>query len=88
MAKKTTESFGVEQLKARLHSEHQRLIVELNSNLRNLKQRTEMAIESLKDGKALDAHLIVNAGGISELIAKWNMVRDMIPYLYEELEKK
>jgi len=82
------DSFGVEQLKARLHSEHQRLIVELKSNLSNLRQRTEMAIESLKDGKALDAHLIVNAGGISELIAKWNMVRDMIPYLYEGLEKK
>jgi hypothetical protein len=87
MAKKTTESFGIEQLKARLNSEHQRLIVELNSNLKNLKQRTEMAIESLKDGKALDSHLIVNASGISELIAKWNMVRDLIPYLYEELRK-
>lgn len=86
MAKK--DSFGVEQLKARLHNEHQRLIVELNSSLKNLKQRTEMAIVALQDGKALDAHLIVNASGISEMIAKWNLVRDLTPYLYEELEKK
>lgn len=88
MTKEKKDSFGVEQLKVRLHSEHQRLIVTLMSELKNLKLRTEHTIEALRDGKQLDSHLVVNAASITELIAKWNMVRDLIPYLYEELEKK
>lgn len=88
MAKKTADSFGVERLKVRLNAEHERLINTLIMELKNLHQRTGIAIEALRDGKALDAHLIVNAGSITESIARWNMVRDLIPYLYEELEKK
>lgn len=82
------KGFGVERLKIRLNNDHQRLIVTLMSSLKNLQQRTEMAIEALRDGKALDVHLVVNAGGITEEIARWNMLRDLIPYLYEGMDKK
>lgn len=82
MAKATKDSFEIEQLKARLHSEHQRLIVELNSNLKNLKQRKEMAIEALKDGKALDAHLIVNASGISSPTSIRNSPNELQPLFH------
>jgi hypothetical protein len=88
MAKKTSDEFGIERLKARLNNEHERLINVLMMELKNLHQRTGIAIESLKDGKALDVHLIINAGSVTESIARWNMVRDLIPYLYPELEKK
>lgn len=81
-------NFGVERLKVRLTSDHERLIVTLKNSLFNLKIRTEQTIQALGDGKALDVHLVVNAAGITEEIARWNMVRDLIPYLYEELEKK
>lgn len=83
-----TESFSVEQLKAKLNQEHQRLLNELMMALKNLHQRTEITMESLRDGNALDSNLIVNASGISESIARWNLVRDLIPYLYEELPEK
>lgn len=88
MAKKTTEPFGVDRLKARLTSEHERLINVLMMDLKNLHMRTAIAMEALRDGKELDVHLIVNAGTVTESIARWNMVRQLIPYLYEELEKK
>lgn len=75
------------QLKGRLQSEHERLATVLLSELQNLQVRVKQAIESLRDGKGLDAHLVVNAAGITESIARWNMVRDLLPYTSPEVHK-
>ena len=81
------EEFLFSQLKNRLHSEHERVSATLLSELLNLQVRVKNAIESLRDGKGLDAHLVVNAAGITESIARWNMVRDLIPYTNPEVAK-
>lgn len=75
------------QLKSRLQKEHERVAAILLSELKNLQVRVNNAVESLRDGKALDAHLVVNAAGITESIARWNMVRDLLPYTSPEVHK-
>lgn len=81
------DEFLYGQLKARLDSEHQRVAATLHSELLNLQVRVKHAIEALRDGKGIDAHLVVNAGGITESIARWNMVRDLLPYTNPEVAK-
>lgn len=53
----------------------------LESELRNLKQRVEIALEAVKDWDRLDAHLIVSAAGITEQIARWNQIYDYLAYV-------
>lgn len=57
----------------------------LDAELASLLDRVQRAREDLAKGEALDAHLIVNAGGISGLIAEHNILRDFAPYYMEAL---
>ena len=78
-----SRDFAVQQAKRRLEIERQSVNVNLESLLKNLKQRVDMALKSLKDGDSLDEHLIVNASSLTGLIARYNLVRDLGPYLDE-----
>lgn len=52
----------------------------LESHLRDLQERVARAREDLAAGEGLDSNLIVNAGGLSGLIAEYNLLRDLAPY--------
>lgn len=56
----------------------------LASELEGLAQNVERALENLAQGKALDEHLIQNASSIATRIARYNLLRDLVPYLEEE----
>lgn len=81
------EQFFVDRLKSRLTNERKQVAITLLSELKNLHVRTKNAIEALQEGQLLDAHLIVNASGITESIARWNLVCDLLPYLSPQIAK-
>lgn len=78
-----SRDFALQQAKSRLETERKSLNVNLESQLKNLKQRVDMALKALKDGDSLDEHLIVNASSLTGLIGRYNLVRDLVPYLNE-----
>lgn len=73
--------FEKEALQRRLNSDRKTVKAQLTSELKNLAMRTERALEALKSEDGLDAHLIVNASSISGLIERWNLIRDLTPYI-------
>lgn len=82
-----SREFALKQVTRCLESERKKVNANLELMLKNLKQRVEMALTSLKEGGSLDEHLIVNASSITGLIARYNLVRDLSPYLDEVKEK-
>lgn len=75
MLRMLASKLSVDKDAARLH---------LESQLRSLSQEVESARKSLADGSRLNEHLIVNASGLSALIARWNMLLDLGPYMDKE----
>lgn len=65
--------------KTRIETEHGSVHGRLRSELVNLRMRVTRAIESLEADDGLDEFLIVNASGITADIARWNLVRDLLP---------
>ena len=53
---------------------------QLASRLRSLAVDVARASQALSEGKPLDENLITNASGIANLITRWNMLLEHLPY--------
>lgn len=68
----------------KLTVERKTLKQQIASALRQLAHKVEMAQADLGKGSGLDSHLIVNAAGLDGMIARWNLVLDLSPYVKPE----
>ncbi len=75
------DAFRIERLRVRLEVNHAALRRELVASLRYLSECVDRGRRAIEAGEPLDPHLIVNASGLSETIARWNLVRDLLPYV-------
>ena len=78
------DPFKHRMLLTRLRVESEGTKNRLQAALRDLEHKAQSARRDLEAGKALDAHLIVNASSITEEIARWNLVRDILPLVEDE----
>ena len=77
-------SVETKMLASRLKVDRTMVARSLESHLRTLAHEVERARKALADGGSMDEHLIVNAGSLSALIARWNMLLDYTPYVEEK----
>lgn len=68
----------------RLVSEKSTGMNALESELKALQHNVNRALADLAAGQRIDEHLIANAVMITALVAKWNLVRDLIPMVDED----
>lgn len=61
---------------------------ELEHALKQLRARVNASIEGLEKGEELDPNLIMNASGIATHIARYNLLRDLLPYVEPGSETK
>lgn len=71
-------------LKSTLRTRDLNVRVVLRHGLEQLKIRVERALSDLEAEEQIDEHLIVNASGLTADIAKWNLIRDLHPYVNQE----
>lgn len=81
---KREEGFGIGRLRNKVTNERKTLQQRLASDLLVLAQRVKHAQQSLDKGESLDAYLIVNFSGMTETIARLNMINDISPYLEDD----
>lgn len=74
-------AYFVGRLRTRMATEQDSITARLGSLLRNGEQQFKRALEELAAGERIDAHLITNLEQITGEIARWNLIRDLKPYL-------
>ena len=71
-------------LKQRIIAEHKGSYGRLANSLMHLEQEIGSAQRALAEGKPVNAHLIANASMLTEEIARWNLARDLMPFVQED----
>jgi hypothetical protein len=67
-------------LQRRLLHERRLMATSIESQLRHLRQCVDSALDRLKDGQALDPHMIANHVILTHEITRWNIAIDLQPY--------
>lgn len=75
-------------LQRRLNSESASLRSAIASELRSLGHKIERALTNLNSDQRLDAHLIANSVMLTDQIARWNLIRDLMPMVTDEEGKE
>ncbi len=71
--------------KTRITIERDSVKTRLRAELINHRIRVERAIVDLADDDRLDEHLIANASMLTADIARWNLVRDLMPLVADPI---
>jgi len=75
---------AIRALKHRIITEHKGSYGRLINSLRYLEQEIGSAQRALAEGKPVNAHLISNASMLTEEIARWNLARDLLPFVQDD----
>lgn len=66
-------------LRSRMELERKSAARNLCSEMEILQIRLKQAMSDVEKGKTLNPHLIANAAMLTETIARWNMMLDLMP---------
>lgn len=75
---------AIDTLHRRLEHERDYSRRELLSEIRNLTDRLKRAKEAIEAGERVDPHLVANSAMVTETVARWNVAREMLPFLQME----
>ena len=79
-----TTPFNVSMLRHRLDSVRVTAQRDLLAEIVNLEHRLRSARQAIESGAHVDEHLIANAAMMTSTIARWNLVRDLLPFVEDK----
>ena len=79
-----TSPLALAMLRHRLDSVRVTAQRDLLAEIINLEHRLRSARQAVESGARVDEHMIANAAMMTSTIARWNLVRDLLPFVEDK----